>query len=128
MSMSLPVTLLDKSAMDLRREASRCIDGVVVRGLLAIALVLEGRPRTVAARACGMDRWTLRDRVHRYNADAPGDNSVRHLDCSAEIMFVPACTRHAPSGLNRHAVVTPRRKTFLPAASAGTGLVARSGP
>ena len=76
--------------MDLRREASRCIAGVVVRRLSAIALVLEERPRTVAAEACGMDRQTLRDRVHHYNADAQGDTSARHLECSAELMFVPA--------------------------------------
>lgn len=68
MSKPVPVTRLDKSAMDLRREASRCSDGAVVRRLLAIALVLEGRPRTEAAEACGMDRQTLRDWVLRYNA------------------------------------------------------------
>ena len=38
-----------------------------MRRLLAIALVLEGRPRTEAAEACGMDRQTLRDWVHHYN-------------------------------------------------------------
>jgi transposase len=31
--------------------------------------VLEGRSREAAARAAGMDRQTLRDWVHRYNAD-----------------------------------------------------------
>ena len=67
MSKPVPVTRLDKSAIDLRREASRCSDGAVVRRLLAIALVLEGRPRTEAAGACGMDRQTLRDWVHHYN-------------------------------------------------------------
>ena len=61
MSKPVPVTRLDRSAVDLRREASRCSDGAVVRRLLAIALVLEGRPRTEAAQACGMDRQTLRD-------------------------------------------------------------------
>ena len=35
-----------------------------MRHLLPIALVLEGRPRTEAAEACGMDRQTLRDWVH----------------------------------------------------------------
>ena len=52
--------------MDLRREASRCSDGAVVRRLLAIALVLEGLPRTEAAEAC---RQTLRDWVHHYNEE-----------------------------------------------------------
>jgi transposase len=37
--------------------------------MLAIALVLEGRcSRAEAAENCGMDRQTLRDWVHRYNA------------------------------------------------------------
>lgn len=35
----------------------------------ALALVLEGADRTTAARSCGMDRQTLRDWVHRYNAE-----------------------------------------------------------
>ena len=69
MSKPVPVTRLDRSAFDLRREASRCNDGAVVRRLLAIALVLEGRPRTEAAEACGMDRQTLRDWVHHYNEE-----------------------------------------------------------
>ncbi len=69
MSKPVPVTRLDKSAIDLRHEASRCSDGAVVRRLLAIALVLEGRPRTEAAEACGMDRQTLRDWVHHYNKE-----------------------------------------------------------
>jgi transposase len=37
--------------------------------MLAIALVLEGSDRTTAATSCGMDRQTLRDWVHRYNAE-----------------------------------------------------------
>ncbi len=36
--------------------------------MLALALVQEGHSRTAAAHACGMDRQTLRDWVHRYNA------------------------------------------------------------
>jgi transposase len=34
---------------------------------LALALVLEGKSRSEAARSGGMDRQTLRDWVHRYN-------------------------------------------------------------
>ena len=37
--------------------------------MLALALVLDGRSREDAAAACGMDRQTLRDWVHRYNAE-----------------------------------------------------------
>jgi transposase len=35
---------------------------------LAIAHLLDGMSRAEAASACGMDRQTLRDWVHRYNA------------------------------------------------------------
>ena len=37
--------------------------------MLALALVLEGIDRKTAAESCGMDRQTLRNRVHRYNAE-----------------------------------------------------------
>ena len=39
--------------------------------MLALALVLEGAKRAEAAEACGMDRQTLRDWVHRFNAEGP---------------------------------------------------------
>ncbi len=58
----------DYNAQDLRRRAGRVKDGRISRRLLAIALVLEGASRKVAAESCGMDRQTLRDWVHRYNA------------------------------------------------------------
>jgi transposase len=38
--------------------------------MLALAMVLDGADRKSAAETCGMDRQTLRDWVHRYNADA----------------------------------------------------------
>jgi transposase len=44
-------------------------DGAQVRRLLAIAMVVDGRPRGEAASLNGMDRQTLRDWVLRYNAD-----------------------------------------------------------
>lgn len=37
--------------------------------MLALALLLEGASRTEAAETCGMDRQSLRDWVHRYNAE-----------------------------------------------------------
>ncbi len=37
--------------------------------MLAIALVLEGVDRKTAAETCGMDRQSLRDWVHRTNAE-----------------------------------------------------------
>jgi transposase len=45
--------------------------------MLAVALVLEGADRTTAAETCGMDRQTLRDWVHRYNAEGPAGLSNR---------------------------------------------------
>ncbi len=69
MGKAVGVTRKDLTACDLRAAASRCSDGDQVRRILAIALVLEGWSRSEAARACGMDRQTLPDWVHRYNAD-----------------------------------------------------------
>lgn len=63
------VTRLDLTAGELRAEASASRDARAARRMLAIALVLEGCPRTEAAETCGMDRQTLRDWVHRYNAE-----------------------------------------------------------
>ena len=37
--------------------------------MLALALVLEGVERKTSAETCGMDRQTLRDWAHRYNAE-----------------------------------------------------------
>ena len=65
--MTVAVTREEPGAVELRREAGRCRDARAARRMLALALVLEGASREEAARAAGMDRQTLRDRVHRYN-------------------------------------------------------------
>lgn len=67
--MAVEITRTEFSASDLRREAAREKDARASRRLLALALVLEGKTRTEAAESCGMDRQTLRDWVHRYNAE-----------------------------------------------------------
>jgi transposase len=67
--MAVAITREGLSAADLRREAARSRDADAARRMLAIALVLDGRSREDAAEACGMDRQTLRDWVHRYNAE-----------------------------------------------------------
>src|SRR3954466_12796680 len=67
--MTIAITRHEPGAGDLRREAARCRDARAARRMLALALVLEGSSREEAARAAGMDRQTLRDRVHRYNAE-----------------------------------------------------------
>ena len=66
--MTIAITRHELGAGELRREARRCRDAAASRRMLAPALVLEGSSRAEAARHAGMDRQTLRDRVHRYNA------------------------------------------------------------
>lgn len=65
--MTVAITREDLAATDLRKEASRTQDAKAARRMLAIALVLEGHSREMAAQSCGMDRQTLRDWAHRYN-------------------------------------------------------------
>jgi len=66
--MTVQITRRDHDAASLREHASRVSEAGVVRRLLALALVLEGHSRSHSAKTCGMDRQTLRDWVHRYNA------------------------------------------------------------
>ena len=73
--MTIAITRQELSAGELRHEAKRCRDAAAARRMLALALVLEGCSREEAARHAGMDRQTLRDWVHRYNAEGlPGLN------------------------------------------------------
>ena len=73
MGQPIAISNLDHSSAALRLLASRENDGQVVRRLLALALILDGHSRTQAAEMSGMDRQTLRDWVHRYNAEGlPG--------------------------------------------------------
>jgi transposase len=65
--MTVAITRMGLDAAAFRRAAARESDAAASRRMLALALVLEGRTRTEAARAAGMDRQTLRDWVHRYN-------------------------------------------------------------
>ena len=67
--MTVAVTRRELGAVELRREAGRCRGARAARRMLALALVLEGFSREEAARAAGMDRQTLRDWVHRYDAE-----------------------------------------------------------
>ena len=69
MAHAIEVRRRDRSPAELRRAAKRCPDGRATCRILAIAHVLDGMSRTDAARCCGMDRQTLRDWVHRYNAE-----------------------------------------------------------
>ena len=56
---------------ELRRLAASTKDANQSRRLLSIAAVLDGMSRSDAARIGGMDRQTLRDWVHRFNAHGP---------------------------------------------------------
>jgi transposase len=69
MPAAVSITRQDYSAAELRREAKRTDDADAARRMLALALVLEGKPRGEAALSCGMDRQILCDWVHRYNTD-----------------------------------------------------------
>ena len=69
MGAAVSITRLDLTASELRKAASGEKDSAAARRILALALVLDGVDRKTAAETCGMDRQTLRDWVHRYNAE-----------------------------------------------------------
>ena len=68
----------DYSAEELRGLARRSKDVNQSRRLLSLAGVRDGMDRGAAARIGGMDRQTLRDWVHRFNASGP--EGLRYLD------------------------------------------------
>jgi transposase len=61
----------DYSAEELRALAKRSRDARQSRRLLSVAAVVDGMDRGEAAKIGGMDRQTLRDWVHRFNAAGP---------------------------------------------------------
>jgi transposase len=61
----------DYTAGDLRKLAAKSRDANRSRRLLSIAAVYDGMSRADAALVGGMDRQTLRDWVHRFNAEGP---------------------------------------------------------
>jgi len=94
MGQPIEITRTEHSASDLRAAAAKSRDGGQVRRLLALALVLEGVSRSEAAERSGMDRQTLRDWVHRYNAEGiegltsghgPGQPASLNADQMAEL-------------------------------------------
>jgi transposase len=78
MGAALGITRTEHTSSELRAICSRCSDGAQVRRLLALALVLDGYSRSEAAALGGMDRQTLRDWVHRYNAYGVDGLKSRH--------------------------------------------------
>jgi transposase len=69
--MVMTVEGADPTLSESRRLAAASRDASAALRMLALALVLEGMPRAVAAETCAMDRQTLRDWVHRDNAEGP---------------------------------------------------------
>jgi transposase len=61
----------DWNAERVRRAARLAEDAGQVRRLLSIAAIYDGMSRAAAAQLGGMDRQTLRDWVHRFNAGGP---------------------------------------------------------
>jgi len=91
---AIEITRREMSAGELRDAAARSRDANATRRMLALALVLEGHSRGDAAQMCGMDRQTLRDWVHRFNAEgiaglsnrpAPGPEPRLSADQEAEV-------------------------------------------
>ena len=89
MSAAIAITRRDLTAGELRAGAARSREAQASRRMLAIALVLEGVDRKSAAETCGMDRQTLRDWVHRWDAEGlaglanrRGEARPRRLDPS----------------------------------------------
>ena len=76
--MTVAITRIAHTAADLCRHAAGSVEAYVARRLLALALVLDGHKREDAARLAGMDRQTLRNWVHRYNADGLAGLGDRH--------------------------------------------------
>ena len=74
---AIAITRDAHDARSFRRAASRSPDADAARRMLALAMVLDGASRWDAARAAGMDRQTLRDWVHRYNAQGLAGLSAR---------------------------------------------------
>ncbi len=112
--MAIAITRTDYTAKGLRRAAARCSDGDVARRMLAVALVLDGRSRGEAARLCGMERQTLRDWVHRYEAEGLAGlfdrpRSGRPAGLTVEQESALACIVEAGPELAKHGVVRWRR-------------------
>jgi len=61
----------DFGAGELRQLAKRSEDADQARRLLSLAAVLDGMSRKAAAEIGAMDRQTLRDWAHRFNAKGP---------------------------------------------------------
>jgi transposase len=119
--MTVSITRTEHTPLDLRREGGRTADARASRRMLALALVMEGESRAAAARQCGMDRQTLRDWVHRYNAaglaglsDRPHGGGAQSKLTTAQEAELAEWVRTGPDletdGVVRWRVIDLRRK------------------
>lgn len=119
--MTVSITRTEHTPRDLRREAARTSDARAARRMLALALVMEGESREAAACQCGMDRQTLRDWVHRYNAEGLAGllDRARGGGAPAKLTAVQRATvaewvrtgpDHASDGVVRWRVIDLRQK------------------
>ena len=69
MPRAVEVTRMEHSSRSLRKCARKARTPEASRRMLAIANVQDGMSREMAARLAGLDRQSLRDWVHRYNAE-----------------------------------------------------------
>jgi len=102
----------DYSAEELRTLARRSKDVNQSRRLLSLAAVRDGMDRGSAAKIGGMDRQTLRDWVHRFNAAGPEgliDNWTEGLRLSAEQLVEFATIVEAGPDRAKDGVVRWRR-------------------
>jgi transposase len=111
---AVAITRMDHTAQQLRAAAKCSEDVTAARRMLALALALDGKSREEAATSCGMDRQSLRDWVHRYNAQgleglhnrtAPGAKSRLTAEQEQEVAEL---VRKGPD-LAEHGVVRWRR-------------------
>lgn len=114
MGKAIAITRLELTASELRAAATKAKEVAAARRMLCLAMVLEGADRTTAAESCGMDRQTLRDWVHRYNAEGlpglydrkpPGARSKLTAEQRAELVELV----EAGPDLTVHGVVRWRR-------------------
>jgi len=125
---AVAITRGEYDAAGLRRAAAASRDADAARRMLALALIMDGHTRSDAAALCGMDRQTLRDWVHRYNAEGlPGLSDRRgavgpkpRLSPEQEIA-IAALVRTGPN-LAEHGVVRWRRADLAAVIAARFGV------
>lgn len=120
MTKAVEITRRELDSAGLRRAAADSKDAAAARRMLALALVLDGRPRQEAASSCGMERQSLRDWVHRYNAlglagladkQAPGSMAKLNQEQSAVVAgWVRAGPHLAEDGVIRWRRIDLARK------------------